>query len=133
MKDKEMKVIVNRKYRHVHVENNLYRRERPVMIGGTTYPDSERCLSLLISWYWRCLDEDNVILNGMPEWECELLYHLGVLSSSEPFGIRAARHEALPLLVSVADQISSALNGSEVRRAMSVGTNGRRYFMDRVM
>jgi hypothetical protein len=126
-----MQVIVNKKVRYTLIENDLYRRERPVMIGGVMYPDAEKCLSMLISWYWRCRDREDVILNGMPEWECTLLCQLGVLASPEPYGIRTARHEAIPTLVSVADQISLVLYHSEVREAVFKRPNGRIYFMDR--
>lgn len=124
-------VQLSRKSKFIPIGNNLYRKERSLFINDSLYSDAQSCLSLLVSWYWRCLDKQDVILNGMPEWECNLLHQLGVLNSNRNFGIQKVNQDALPLLVKVADEISLALYGEEVRGCMSVGPNGRRFFMDR--
>jgi hypothetical protein len=115
----------------IPVDHGLYRRVQPVKVAAVSCPDANEALSLLLSWYWRCRDGGGVILNGIPQWEADLLHAIGVLGRPVTYGIQTARRDALPSLVQVADEISVALTGSEVRGAASISAKGIEYFMDR--
>lgn len=125
-------VEVHKRSRMVHEEGDMYRRVRSVNIDGVTYASAQDVLNVLLKWYWRCRDGTSIILNGMPQWEADLLFRLGVLREPVTYGIQLAMNAALPQLVEMADQISIALSGREVRGACSISAAGIQYFMDRL-
>lgn len=108
-----------------------YQRGLPMHFKGRRYDDAGAQLSVLIHWYWSCLDESSVIVNGISENEAQFLFDVGVFKRTEPHGIHQLSAEDLPGLVALADAISIRLRGHHVQGPCMIGGGVTRFFEGR--